>query len=94
MIIFIIGFKCQSFKLSSDRDFFFESQKFDTLSIYAYIVNHNILKVFVKNDINYTMSLSRKIKLKMIINYEAARYNVIDFLKHDFIARTSKRSFN
>ena len=49
MIILIIDLKCRSLKLSNDRDFYFESQKIDILSIYAHIVNHNILKVFTKN---------------------------------------------
>ena len=94
MIISIIDLKCRSFKLSNNRDFFFKSQKLDILSIYADIVDHNISKVFVKNDINHVMSLSRKVKLKMIINYEVAEYYVIDFFKYDFVARALKRSFN
>ena len=62
--------------------------------IYAHIVDYNILKVFVKNDINHIMSLSRKVKLKIIIDYKAARYYVIDFVEHNLITKTSKRSLN
>ena len=94
MIISIIDLKCRSLKLLNDRDFLFESQKFDTLSIYAYIINHNILKIFIRNNINYVMNLSRKIKLRMIINYEITKCYVINFSEYDFITKISKRSFN
>ena len=40
------------------------------------------------------MSLLRKVKLKVIINYETARCYIIDFVKHNFIIKTLKRSFN
>ena len=94
MTILIIDLKCRFLKLSYNRNFLFESQKLDILSIYAYIVNHSILKVFVKNHINYVISLSRKVKLKLIINYEITRCYVIDFVKYNFITRVSKRSLN
>ena len=90
----ISDLKCRSLKLSYNRDFLFESQKFDTLLIYVHIVNHNISKVFIKNNINYIMSLSRKVKLKVITDYEITRYYVIDFVKHNLITKISKRSFN
>ena len=92
--ISIIDFKYRFFKLSNDRDFLFESQKFDILLIYAYIVDHSIIKIFVKNNINYVISLSRKVKLKIIINYETTKCYVISFIKYNFIARALKRSFN
>ena len=94
IIISIIDLKCRSLKLSSDRDFLFESQKLDTLSIYAHIVDYNISKVFVRNDINYIINLSRKIKLRVIIDYEITRCYVINFFKHNFIARALKCSFH
>ena len=94
MTISIVGLRCRSLKLSYDRDFLFESQKFDTLLIYAHIVDHSISKIFVKNDIDHVMSLSRKVKLRMIINYEATRCYVINFAEHDLITKTSKRSSN
>ena len=37
-----------------------------------------MLKVFVRNDINYIINLSRKIKLKIIINYEIIEYFFIN----------------
>ena len=53
-----------------------------------------MLKVFIKNNINYVMSLSRKIKLKIIINYEITKYYIIDFFKYNFIIKILKRSLN
>ena len=94
MIVSIIDLKCKSLKLSYNRNFLFESQKFDTLSIYTHIVNHNISKVFVKNDINHIISLPRKVKLKIIIDYEITKCYVINSFEHNLITKTSKRSFN
>ena len=53
IIISIIDLKCRFSNCYMIAIFFFESQKLDILLIYAYIVNYNILKVFIKNDINY-----------------------------------------
>ena len=94
MITFIIDFKCRFLKLLKDRDFLFESQKLDILLVYAYIVNYNISKVFIKNNINYIINLSRKVKLKMIVNDEITKCYIIKIFKHDFVARALKRSPN
>ena len=94
MIIFVIDLKCRSLKLLNDRDFLFKSQKLDILLVYTYIVNHNISKIFVKNDINYVKGLSRKVKLKIIIDYQITRCYVIDFFKYNLITKASKRSPN
>ena len=53
-----------------------------------------MLKIFVRNDNDHIMSLSRKVKLKMIIDYEAAKCYVIDFFEHDLVTKASKRSPN
>ena len=53
-----------------------------------------MLKVFIKNDIDHIISLSRKVKLRVIINYETTKYYVIDFVKHNLITKASKRSSN
>ena len=53
-----------------------------------------MLKIFVRNDNDHIMSLSRKVKLKVIIDYEAAECYVIDFFEHDLVTKASKRSPN
>ena len=40
------------------------------------------------------MSLSRKVKLKMIIIYEKIKCYIIDFFEYNLAARALKRSFN
>ena len=77
--IFIINSKNRKFNLLNDREFFFKLYKLNTLFIYVYIVNHNIFKVFIRNNINRTIKLPRKVKLNIIINYEAINYYIIDF---------------
>ena len=53
-----------------------------------------MLKVFVKNNIDHVISLSRKVKLRMIIDYEIMKCYVIDSFEHNLIMKTLKRSFN
>ena len=58
------------------------------------MINYNILKIFVKNNINYIINLSRKIKLKIIIDYKITKCYVINFFKYNFIIKILKRLFN
>ena len=53
-----------------------------------------MFKIFVKNDTNYVISLSRKVKLKIIIDYKVTKCYVIDFFEYNFITKALKRSFN
>ena len=46
--------------LSNNRDLLFKLKTLDTLSIYAYIVNYNVLKIFVRNDFNKLITLLRR----------------------------------
>ena len=94
IIVSVIDLKCKSLKLLYNRDFLFESQKLDTLLVYIYIINHSISKVFVKNNINHIISLSRKVKLRVIINYKITKYYIIDFAEHNLIIKTLKRLLN
>ena len=61
-------------KLSKNRDLLFESQcslslKY-TNEVYAYMINIFFRKVQVRNDIDQAIIISRKIKLKMLDEYE------------------------
>ena len=78
ILIFIFNFKRQFLKLLNNYNYIFKFKKFNILSIYIYIINYNILKVFVRNNINYIINLSRKIKLKIIINYKIIKYFFIN----------------
>ena len=50
----------KTLKLSNDRDPLFKSKTLDTLSIYVYIINYNVLKIFVRNDFNKLITLLRR----------------------------------
>ena len=92
--VFISESKRRALKLFKNRNFIFEPQKLDTLSVYAYIVNRNISKVFVRNDIDRSIILARKVKLDVLSNYKIAKYFVIDLFNYNLAIRASKRSLN
>ena len=90
----ISGSRRRALELPKDRNFMFEPQKLDTLSVYAHIVDRNMSKVFVRNDIDRPITLARKVKLGVLSNYEAAEYFVIDLFNHDLVIKAPKRSPN
>ena len=96
IIVFIINLKNRklSFNLLKNREFLFELYKFNTLSVYIYIVNHNIFKIFMRNNINRIITLPHKVKLNIIINYKIVNYYVINFSQYDLIIKTLKYSLN
>ena len=68
-----------SFNLLNNLEFLFELYRFNILFVYIYIVNHNMFKVFMKNNINRVIKLPRRVKLNIIINYKIVNYYVINF---------------
>ena len=56
--VLIIRLK-RKLKLPDDRDLIFELRILDTLSVYTYIVDYNISKILVRNNINKPITLSR-----------------------------------
>ncbi len=92
----VSGPKRRALDLPENRDFIFEPQKLDTLSVYAHIVDHNMSEIFVRNDTDRPITLAPKVKLGMVSDYEAAGCFsiVIDSSQHDLAARTPKRSPN
>ena len=44
--------------LSNNRDLLFKLKTLDTLFVYAYIINYNILKIFIRNNSNKFITLS------------------------------------
>ena len=49
--IFIENIK-NNLNLFKDRDLFFEPVNLDDLDVYAYIINLNISKIYIKNNVN------------------------------------------
>lgn len=81
--------------LSDDRDLLFESKTLNTLSVYAYIVNHNVSKIFVRNNSNKPITLPRKQKLSHITNYNASAYCYsVQSKNHDLTIKALKRQLN
>ena len=59
--------------LSNDRDFLFEpAQTNANLTIFAYLINHIITEVLIRNKSNTSIHILRKLRLKNILemNYE------------------------
>ena len=50
-VIFIEDIK-DDLNLSKDRDLFFEPVSLDDLDVYAYIIDSNIFKIYIKNNTN------------------------------------------
>ena len=59
-VIISISRSRKALDLSNNRDLLFESQTLNALLIYAYIVNHEVFKIFVCNNLNKLITLSRK----------------------------------
>ena len=58
-------------KLSTDRDFIFESTEHDSLSVCVHIVDRFMSEVLVRNDFDQLIVLSKRIKLGKVMEYEA-----------------------
>ena len=58
--------------LPDNRDLIFKPKTLDTLSVYAYIVDYNISKVFIRNDTDRLITLLRYQKLGNITDYNAS----------------------
>ena len=59
--------------LSNDKNFFFESQcsyelKYEN-EVYAHVVDSNLFKMLVRNIIDKSITLTKRVKLKTIIEY-------------------------
>ena len=59
-VIILISRSRKALDLSNDRDLLFKSQTLNALLIYAHIVNHKVFKIFVRNNSNKLITLSRK----------------------------------
>ena len=60
--------------LSQDRDLIFEPDQLDVLTLSAYIVNYNLLRVIVYNDTDLPITLLRYLRLDKVFKYEAEGY--------------------
>lgn len=85
----------KTLNLSNDRDLLFEPQILDALLVYAYIVDHEVSKIFVRNDSNKPITLPRKQKLGRITNYDVSSYcYAVQSNNHILTAKSPKRQSN
>lgn len=71
--------------LLNDRDLIFKPEQLDALTLSAYIVDHNLTHIVVRNDIDLPVILLRHARLGRILEYEAAGCFQID-AKHTTLA--------
>ncbi len=90
----IAGLKRRQLELPNDRDLIFEPYKLETLSVYAYIVDYRMTKVFVRNNTDRPISLLAKRRLETVTDYEAAGYFTINSSHYNLASRAPKRSLN
>lgn len=57
-------------------------------------MNYNILKIFIKNDVDRSITLIRKIKLDIFINYKIIKCFVINPSNYNLIIKILKRLSN
>ena len=94
VVVSIFKSRRRALKLLKDRNFIFEPQKLDILLVYVYIVDRNISEVFIRNDIDRSITLTRKVKLNVLSNYKAIEYFIIDLFNYDLAIKAPKRSSN
>ena len=71
-------------KLSLNRDLIFESKQLNILTLLIHIVDYNLSRFMIRNDINLSVILFRYTRLNKILEYETTSCFQID-LKHVFI---------
>lgn len=57
--------------LSIDRDLVFELEQLDALTLSAYIVDHSLSRIVVRNDTDLPITLARHARLGKVLEYEA-----------------------
>ena len=80
--------------LSQNRDFIFESQTLNSLSVYAHVINYTIFKVFVRNNFNRPVILSKNQKLGKVTNYDDIECYFIAPKNRSLTVKSLKRQSN
>ena len=85
------GSRSKRLDLPLDRDFIFEPQTLDSLLAYAHVVDHTMIKVFVRNDTDYPITLPKKYKLGKVTDFSGSECYSIVPENHDLAAKSPKR---
>ena len=94
MAVPIAGLKRRRLELPDDCDLTLGPHKLETLSVYAHVVDHQMITVLVRNDTARPINLLAKAKLRVITDYEAAGCFAIGFSHHGLASRAPKHSLN
>ena len=89
MLIKIVNISIQ-LNLSCDRDFIFKLKALNKLSVYIHIVNVNITSIFIQNDFNQFIMLSKQTYINKIIEYDIIMYCLINVNKISIIVKFFK----
>lgn len=68
--------------LLTDRDFIFEPEQYNSLSVYAHVVDNTISEILVRNDLDQTIVLPKRTKLDKVIEYKTGGYYAVNPEKH------------
>ena len=77
----------------SERDYMFESKEVTNLSVYAHIIDDNIISVLIRNENDTTIHISRNFRLKNLIELDYS--NVLQMsAEHSNLALRISRSMH
>ena len=60
--------------LSANRDLIFELDQLDVLILSVHLINYNLSRVLIYNNINLSIILNKYIRLDKILKYETEEY--------------------
>ena len=91
VVVPVTGPLIKQLDLPQYREFIFGPQTLDSLSAYAHVVDHTISKIFVRNNSDRPITLSRKQKLGKVVDYDEADCYSISTEDHDLATKAPKR---
>ena len=90
-IVPVEGPRHQNLRLPLNRDLLFEPQAHTVLSVFTHVVDETIDSVFVQNDTNEAITLSKVYKLGQVHKFEEAGYFIIDKIYNKLASKPPKR---
>ena len=73
-----------------NRNFLYESQTLNTLLLYTHIIDYILISVFMRNDLDRSIVLLAKQRLRKIIKYEELDCYSISLEDYDLATKLSK----
>ena len=73
-VYFFIVVSIKLIDLLLDRDLIFESEQLNVLTLLVNIVDYNLSRIVIRNNIDLLVTLNRYARLDKILEYEVERY--------------------